>query len=753
MRARLAELDLAEIDERLGEVEERRAAAALERKRDRRTARGAARRAQPGRGGAGRRRRARRGRDLRALPPAQRARSGSSCGARPRSSLPSVCGPSRRLPRSRSNPEREALREQARLTRERLGALEHSLAEREGLPPAARALAEEGEQLALSLLEVEAGYERAVARAPAGSCGDRADARGAGARRADARRARRPRCSCRPSEAPSRARARHALEPVQARPGGERVAELLADSGSPSRATSLARERRPRDARGALLRRRARRALVRRRDGGSGPAPARRAPAGASPTRPRSSSARPRRADPAAPVPLQPLVALAERLAAALARRRGGASGSRRRFARTGGRGQPRRPASSPRSCGSSGGAEAEVRRVSRRGRRARGGDRRRAGARWRPSASEARAPARGGRRRARGGRRPRGARRPGSSGSSAAARRSARSTRSPRRSTSARRSASTELADAARGPRGEPRRSSRSCATSSTETVERRFDGDLRRGQRPLRRGRRDALPGRRGAAAADRARARGRRRGREPGVEVELRPAGKRVTRLSLLSGGEKALGAISFLFALFLARPCPFYLLDEVEAALDDANIGRFVELLRRYADRAQFIVVTHQKKTMEAADILYGVTMGGDGVSQIVSRRLPREAGARLLGVSRTLGRAPRRRRPPRRDARTQSQGFFSRLRDSLGKSRRALTEQLAAAAFDPADDEAWERLEEALIAADVGVPDHGRARPAARGAGRDRASWARRSPRRAPRCSASPAGSSSPSGRA
>jgi chromosome segregation ATPase len=118
------------------------------------------------------------------------------------------------------------------------------------------------------------------------------------------------------------------------------------------------------------------------------------------------------------------------------------------------------------------------------------------------------------------------------------------------------------------------------------------------------------------------------------QPGIEVELRPAGKKVTRLSLLSGGEKALGAISFLFALFLARPCPFYLLDEVEAALDDTNIGRFVELLRRYSDRAQFIVVTHQKRTMEAADILYGVTMGADGVSQIVSRRLPREQAAAI-----------------------------------------------------------------------------------------------------------------------
>jgi chromosome segregation protein len=120
----------------------------------------------------------------------------------------------------------------------------------------------------------------------------------------------------------------------------------------------------------------------------------------------------------------------------------------------------------------------------------------------------------------------------------------------------------------------------------------------------------------------------------GGESGVEVELRPAGKKITRLGMLSGGEKALGAISFLFALFLAKPCPFYLLDEVEAALDDANIGRFVELLRRYADRAQFVVITHQKRTMEAADVLYGVTMGGDGVSQIVSRRLPREDAAAL-----------------------------------------------------------------------------------------------------------------------
>ena len=77
---------------------------------------------------------------------------------------------------------------------------------------------------------------------------------------------------------------------------------------------------------------------------------------------------------------------------------------------------------------------------------------------------------------------------------------------------------------------------------------------------------------------------------------------------------------------MFAVFLARPCPFYILDEVEAALDDVNIDRFLQLVRRYSDRAQFIVVTHQKRTMDAADTLYGVSMGGDGISRVISRRL-------------------------------------------------------------------------------------------------------------------------------
>ncbi len=115
--------------------------------------------------------------------------------------------------------------------------------------------------------------------------------------------------------------------------------------------------------------------------------------------------------------------------------------------------------------------------------------------------------------------------------------------------------------------------------------------------------------------------------------GVEIEITPAGKAMKRLSLLSGGEKSMTALAFLFSVFLAKPCPFYILDEVEAALDDLNIDRFLDLLGAYSQRAQFIVVTHQKRTMEAADSLYGVSMGGDGISKVISRRMPpREAAA-------------------------------------------------------------------------------------------------------------------------
>ena len=90
---------------------------------------------------------------------------------------------------------------------------------------------------------------------------------------------------------------------------------------------------------------------------------------------------------------------------------------------------------------------------------------------------------------------------------------------------------------------------------------------------------------------------------------------------------SGGEKALVALAFVFAVFLARPSPFYILDEVEAALDDANIDRFLQLVRRFAGRAQFVIVTHQKRTMDAADVLYGVSMGEGGVTKVISRRMP------------------------------------------------------------------------------------------------------------------------------
>jgi chromosome segregation protein len=108
--------------------------------------------------------------------------------------------------------------------------------------------------------------------------------------------------------------------------------------------------------------------------------------------------------------------------------------------------------------------------------------------------------------------------------------------------------------------------------------------------------------------------------------GIEVEARPPGKKVKRLSLLSGGEKALTAVAMLVAIFRARPSPFYVLDEVEAALDDTNLGRLIALFELLRDRSQLIVITHQKATMEVADALYGVSMRGDGVTTVISQRL-------------------------------------------------------------------------------------------------------------------------------
>jgi chromosome segregation protein len=114
--------------------------------------------------------------------------------------------------------------------------------------------------------------------------------------------------------------------------------------------------------------------------------------------------------------------------------------------------------------------------------------------------------------------------------------------------------------------------------------------------------------------------------------GIEVTVRPAGKKIERLSLLSGGERSLAAIALLIAIFTARPSPFYILDEVEAALDDANLGRLLTVLEELRAGSQLIVITHQKRTMEIADALYGVSMRQDGVSAVVGQRLAREERA-------------------------------------------------------------------------------------------------------------------------
>ena len=110
------------------------------------------------------------------------------------------------------------------------------------------------------------------------------------------------------------------------------------------------------------------------------------------------------------------------------------------------------------------------------------------------------------------------------------------------------------------------------------------------------------------------------------DTGIELEARPSGKNVRKLSLLSGGERSLTALAFLFAVFRSRPSPFYVMDEVEAALDDVNLHRFLGLVAEFRDDAQLIIVSHQKRTMEAADCLYGVTMQPGGSSRVVSEQV-------------------------------------------------------------------------------------------------------------------------------
>ena len=108
--------------------------------------------------------------------------------------------------------------------------------------------------------------------------------------------------------------------------------------------------------------------------------------------------------------------------------------------------------------------------------------------------------------------------------------------------------------------------------------------------------------------------------------GVEIEAQPLGKKVGKLSLLSGGERSLAALAFMFGVFRARPSPFYILDEVEAALDDANLRRFIRLVEAFRGASQLVLITHQQQTMEAADVLYGVTMEPGGSSQVIAKQL-------------------------------------------------------------------------------------------------------------------------------
>jgi chromosome segregation protein len=121
--------------------------------------------------------------------------------------------------------------------------------------------------------------------------------------------------------------------------------------------------------------------------------------------------------------------------------------------------------------------------------------------------------------------------------------------------------------------------------------------------------------------------------------GVEIEAQPLGKKVTAMTLLSGGERSLAAIAFLFAIFDARPSPFYVLDEVEAALDDANLHRFIRLLDDFRHKAQLLIITHQQQTMEAGDVLYGITMEPGGSSKVVAKSMAQAPADREQTASR------------------------------------------------------------------------------------------------------------------
>jgi len=633
LRARLAQLDLAAVEERMGEIDERRSAAALARRRIEERLEGLLEernRVEEELAGAA-------GRGEGATAALYRLRSAAERLELRREAATELAARLRAEPlfqRPARNPRREALREKARLARERLAALEHSLAEREGLPPAARALAEEGERLALSLLEVEAGYERAVAVALGGRAAAVVAADASGALTL-VERARKgglgdlavlvpPRAEPPRQSQPPVAGAQPLSSHLRARPGGERVAQLLddvwlAEPADLARAESgvlVTREGHCFDAdRGelwfagetaeaVLLQLDARRRALARE---------------AAELEQQAESAE--IAVDLPPPSAEPLAVLADRLSALLE----GAAAAAERFeaplrARVdAGATKAGHLAAELRRLG---GEEAEARREAAEATE-RASTIEVEHARLDAEADEARRrleeagadPAEGDDREELAAKIERLERRREALGQVNPLAKEEHEREKERL---------TELVTQ-REDLEASLKELEELRTELSETVERRFADTFEAVSKHFEEVASTLFPGGHGRLRLTEP----DEDGGEPGVEVELRPAGKRVTRLSLLSGGEKALGAISFLFSLFLARPCPFYLLDEVEAALDDTNIGRFVELLRRYSDSAQFIVVTHQKRTMEAADVLYGVTMGGDGVSQIVSRRLPRE----------------------------------------------------------------------------------------------------------------------------
>jgi chromosome segregation protein len=121
------------------------------------------------------------------------------------------------------------------------------------------------------------------------------------------------------------------------------------------------------------------------------------------------------------------------------------------------------------------------------------------------------------------------------------------------------------------------------------------------------------------------------------ETGIEILAQPPGKKTQNMNLLSGGEKALTAIALLFAFFMVKPSPFCLLDEVDAPLDEANVGRFLRMVKSFSEKTQFIVITHNKRTMEMADVLYGVTMAQLGVSTLISVKMEERKPAETVAA--------------------------------------------------------------------------------------------------------------------